>query len=282
MKKRIFIILCIVFIALIIFIPILYNACNGFRFKDYKVSDDGIKYNKQGEVLGYEFDEKSPSYDIIIPEKIGKIKITKIADDFLDYNTKTISTLEIPKTIVEIGYNAFSNATIYTVKYHGTISDWANIKLENGDSSPMQYATKIFISNGERLELLDEKLVIPKDVKVINSYTFFGWPCKTFELSEGVETIKKHAIVIKALYDYNEIDVILPKSIKKIEERAIVPYYSFSNVYNDRTDINVYYPGSKNDWNDVDYIYVSNDYTKTSIIGASVYVTTNGVYELIK
>lgn len=279
MKKKTLIIIMLI-IGIIIGITISAIVYFNNDKSAYMLTDDGIICTRKGVVLGYQLDEDSTSYDIIIPEEFNGIKIVKIADEAFEY--MNISTLEIPSSIKIIERDAFEYSKINTIKYHGTISDWCKIKLENENSSPIHLASKIYISNEEKLELLGDKVVIPGDVKKINTNTFYQWPCHIFEFAEGVETVLEHAIVTRDAFDYNEIDVILPKSIKKIEKKAIVPYYTFPEVYSYSVDINVYYAGSKDDWDNVDYIYVWLDSTKTSIIGAKIYVTTNGVYEIIK
>lgn len=83
-----------------------------------------------------------------------------------------LPSINIPKNVVYIGYNAFTNCRLLDkVYYNGTIESWCNIKFEKYSSNPMYYnATSFYINNEEVKEI-----IIPDSITNLGDYQFDGF-----------------------------------------------------------------------------------------------------------
>ena len=58
----------------------------------------------------------------------------------------SITSIELPETIAEIGSNAFSNASnLKRVDYNGDLASWCNIKMSGDTSSPTANGADLYI-----------------------------------------------------------------------------------------------------------------------------------------
>lgn len=268
-KKALYILLGI--IGIIIVGIILYNIV--FSNSSNKVSKDGIIYSKDGVVHGIKHNDDSDAYDIMIPQNVGVVNLTEIAPNA--FENCNISVIYIPTTITKIGKDAFKNTSINMAFYNGTITEWNDVILENENSTPMAFATNVYAFDGKEISKI-ENLHIPYDIKTINSYSFYGWPCSNIKVSEGITKIEKFGIVARLGYDLN---ITLPISLKEIEEVAIIPHVN-SKITDDSISygnelITIHYSGNGENWNEINM----ND---KSIINKKIYVYNSGVYELLE
>ena len=86
------------------------------------------------------------------------------------HNSNSIESVTIGKNVKRIGKLAFNNCTGLTqVNYTGDVLGWCQMNFTYINDNPNYYAKNLYI-NGEKV--ID--LVIPKSVKTINPYTFYG------------------------------------------------------------------------------------------------------------
>ena len=117
-----------------------------------------------------------------------------------------VETITIHSSVKKVAYNAFEyhpsgdNCKARDIIYKGTLAEWCGIEFESYWSNPVEseyFDDKLYIEG----KLIDDELVIPNGVEVINSNTF-----------RGLYRLKR---------------VVLPNSVKRIEDMA---FYSCGNL----------------------------------------------------
>ena len=104
---------------------------------------------------------------VIIPEKIGKLKVTALNDRCFK-DKKKIRELIIPCTITSFGKNVFLKCKkIEKVNYLGTIDQWAQINFVDEDSNPIANAKKFYLND----KLLTKAILTTTN---ISNYAFYG------------------------------------------------------------------------------------------------------------
>lgn len=210
-----------------------------FDNKDYEELQEGNFYyliNRENEavITYYKGNEK----DIVIPDTLGKHKVTMIYHDAFK-KSKHIENLTIPKNIEIIGIDAFSECPnlkrINIENGVNTIGDMAfcgNEKLKsiNIPNSIENYGTFVFGGNfsltdvkfeEDLTKIADsiflnckslENITIPHSVKTIETLALSGTNIKNLDIPQGVETIGD-----EVFSNCNNLESItIPKSVKKI------------------------------------------------------------------
>lgn len=163
---------------------------------NYKKREDGTII-----INGYKGDRT----EIEVPAKIGKSPVTAIKSEaFCPYHDrvitkngrflKTITSITLPESIVEIGKNAFDECCSLT-----------SINIPNGVAEiPMSAFSRTAI----------ESIVLPSGLKIIERYAFFECArLKSIVIPEGVTFIG-----FKAFAGCTELEtVVLPGSLEEIE-----------------------------------------------------------------
>ena len=93
------------------------------------------------------------------------------------YDCQSIKSVEINSDVASIGYDAFFGCSgITKVNYLGAVEKWAEIKFENTQSNPTNYAKDLYLNN----ELLTDVKII--SVNSIGRDAFYG--CKSIKSVE--------------------------------------------------------------------------------------------------
>ena len=149
-------------------------------------------------------------------------------------NCQKISEINIPATLTTVGSGAFDmciglkSVNIYDLKA------WCKIDFANDSSNPVSKAYALKLKGNEI-----KSLVIPKGITRVKPYTFTY--CKSLTsvtVPEGVTAIGTRAYGGCS----NVTKVTLPKSLKSIDENA----FEYCSGIKD-----VYYNGSRSDWNKI-------------------------------
>lgn len=132
-----------------------------------------------------EFNNDEGISDFVIPETINGYKVVSIPSNaFRQCDTWPITSITIPKSIMEIGYDGLSPFTNLKRVNISDLSSWCNIHFNNKYSNPLHYAGKLYL-NGKRIT----NLVIPQDITRLNSYAFCGGDFSSVTLHGGVTSI---------------------------------------------------------------------------------------------
>lgn len=153
-------------------------------------SDGLLVIDGEGDTGDFYFDatpwrENSPITSIIINEGV-----TRIGDSIFRL-TGDLETVTIPKSLKNIGSQAFRDTTIKQSFYNGTFEDLLNIEFEGSYSNPIALAKEAFIDdvNFER-----DSIVIPNTITEIKNYAFAQYEnLESIYIPECIETIGSHA-----------------------------------------------------------------------------------------
>lgn len=174
--------------------------------------------------------DKTPICDLIIPEGVTSIGKHSFS------SCHAFDTVHLPASIKRIGEGAFSFCKDIAKVYTPSLSSWCSIFFETSDSNPLFYAESLYVDN----KPLDSDLVIPENVKLINSNafpyceniksvtipgnvkvvgveSFYACPnLESIKIEEGVEFIDDGAFARCELLRH----VSLPSSIRRITTTA--------------------------------------------------------------
>lgn len=211
---------------------LLYDPTSDDLPKNDENNDVGNSENGESEYsigLEYEVDAENGTCKVIgsgtctdteikIPEYHGEYKVTGIGGKAFAQN-KSITAVEIPKTVSFIEFDAFSACTSLKAVYITDLAAWCNIDFER---FPLIYAEKLYL-NGE----LVTDLVIPEGITEIKAYTF--WGCKslrTVTVPESVTSIGEFAF--NSCRDLVSINI--PKSVTNIGSCAFINCSKLSEI----------------------------------------------------
>ncbi len=164
--------------------------------------------------------------------KIGS-SVTRIGTEAFR-NCQKISEINIPATLTTVGSGAFDMCIGLKSVNITDLKAWCKIDFANDSSNPVSKSQSLKLKGSEI-----KSLVIPSGIKSVKPYAFTY--CKgltSVTVPEGVTSIGTRAFggcsgVTK---------VTLPKSLKSIDENA----FEYCSGIKD-----VYYNGSKSDWNKI-------------------------------
>ncbi len=112
------------------------------------------------------------STELTIPSSINNIPVKSIETEAFKDCTN-LTTITIGANINNIGADAFKDTVNITrVNYLGKIENWPSIKFENEFSNPVGYSKNLFIDDKLVIDI-----VIPKSLKSIGEYVFYGFEC---------------------------------------------------------------------------------------------------------
>ena len=127
--------------------------------------------------------------EVVLPQSCNGENYV-IATDVFKNNT-SITSIEIPNTIIGVEENAFEGCTSLAAVYVNDINSWCDIDFANSLANPLSCAKKLFLMGN-----LVTDLVIPNEVKEIKSYAFYA--CNEIEnvyISNSIESIGDYAFV---------------------------------------------------------------------------------------
>ena len=149
-------------------------------------------------------------------------------------NCQKISEINIPSTLTTVGSAAFDMCIGLKSVNITDLKAWCKIDFENDLSNPVSKSQSLKLKGSEI-----KSLVIPSGITKVKPYAFTY--CKgltSVTVPEGVTSIGKRAFGGCS----NVTKVTLPKSLKSIDENA----FEYCSGIKD-----VYYNGSKSDWNKI-------------------------------
>ena len=169
------------------------------------VEIDGIYYNLVPKAKTAEVKSKPDHYSgaVVIPEKVtyGGVEYhVKRIGDFAFAYCDYLTSVTIPKSIIEIGEAAFYASRKLSSVYISDIESWCNINLiittdrstypYYGESTdPLYYGAKLYLNNEEIREL-----IIPNNVTTIRRRAFYGCSAMTsLIIPNSVTSIESYA-----------------------------------------------------------------------------------------
>lgn len=171
---------------------------------------------------------------------------------------KNLKTINLPTSLETISYHAFSGtgiSYIYLPEKVSTIGkgSFSNIKMQCiavSNTNPYFVSCDGVLYSKDKSDLycypankIDTYYAIPKGTTKIISYAFeYSRHLQSIKFSENIDVISQRAF--KSTQNLKSI--FISKKLSKIEESAFV----FSNIT--KTGLNVYYNGTKSEWNNID------------------------------
>ncbi len=149
--------------------------------------------------------------DLVIPSGIKKI------EEYVFYNCKSFKTVTVPPSVNDIRYSAFGGCTSIKKVMISDLSAWCNISFSDKTGNPAYYSENLYL-NGKLLT----KLVVPKDIKVLPSFTFTG--CKS--LTEIIMKYDIEDIGISTFEDCTELT-----NVQFSKKLTGITFSSFKNCY---------------------------------------------------
>ena len=155
-----------------------------------------------------------PTGDVVIPSTvdIDDVTYTVVAiDDYGFMNATGLTTIYIPNTVIELGYNAFYCCTALTT-----------VTFEEGAES-MTWPATCF---GSCTSLTD--INIPSALKELDTRTFYGCTALVnMTITEGVETIGQNCFASCTALE----KVSLPSTLTTVNQKAFNSCTSVTDVY---------------------------------------------------
>ena len=207
--------------------------------------------------------------DIYIPEFYYNVPVAEIAGE--GFANSDITSITIPKSVTEIGSNAFDSCDNLTnVYYMGDIADWCNITFANyyfnhsphdnqseNSANPLVNGANLYINNEKISEL-----VLPDSVTYISDFAFQGASFTSVTL-DSVRYIGRYAFSgCTAL-----TNLIIPDSLTTIHDGV---FYGCGNLTSVTIGNSVETIG--------DYAFYNCDSLTNLTIGDSVETIGDGVF----
>lgn len=182
--------MCMAVLTFICFLPTFSafaedNTYAGFTYK---------QKGKDAVITGY----KGSLKEITIPEKIGNLTVTEIAEDA--FTASSYDVINLPHTMRKIGKDAFYNCYVKNINIED-IASWCKIEFENEYANPCASVYANMCIDGVEIK----SLYIPDGVSEIKRFSFYG--------NTGIEK------------------VFIPQSVKSIGEMAFRGAYHIDDVY---------------------------------------------------
>ena len=154
---------------------------------NWSVGDDGTVYfSGRGEMPGFEtqigLSYTVPYHSVVIGEGI-----TGIADHSF-WDCATLTAVYLPKSLLQIGYNAFGNCEkLKDIYYRGTEAEWNGIRIDDIDESQFAHSVIHYHSGwGAEIQL-------PGDLAQIEDDAFAGLKYNVYYIPGSVRTISPTA-----------------------------------------------------------------------------------------
>ena len=236
--------------------------------------------------------------ETMLPETLKEVVITAPCEqipDYAFYGCKNINKITLPATLKTSGLSAFGNCSGLTQLHISSIEDWLKVSFLMENSNPIKYAENLYVNN----ELLTN-LVIPESVTKISNYAFIG--CKSITNVDIHNNVK--AIGISAFDECRNLkEIVIPDSVETIGTAAFescsnaesivigakvktIPSDAFGWCSSVKTitfrgmvqtinneafslvakyNIDVYYPGTSEDWNAITFGHNNEDLINANI-----------------
>ena len=144
-------------------------------------NDNGIKFTEQAgalSVIGYEGEESA----VVIPETYNGKTVTKISAKA--FEKSSLLEITIPKSIIEVGDDAFLDSRLTKVTYLGTIDQWVKIKFQGEGANPISVSKNLVI-DGQKVTT-----VTLTTADKVGDYAFFEYtPLVGVDIGDNVVKI---------------------------------------------------------------------------------------------
>ncbi len=202
------------------------------------VGEDCVRIDKFSATLT----EGNTLHEFIIPDKIGNLIVTEIGDEafpFIQTDTVLVESVYtyIPNTIKKIGVNAFSN-TIVNIVYGGTPTEWVALVANTAENNNWIYNSITYQAGDFHYDIQSENAII---VKYIGDTAITSLEIPRSLGGYSVSGIESHKAVFPSQMSLQTITI--PKECTLIGAHT---FYYCSDLKE------VYYGGSKTEWESVD------------------------------
>ncbi len=193
-----------------IFIYLVLSNLTLISFSQYTLRSSDVRF-KNGTIIDY---YTSKQKDIIIPEEINGIPVTKIGDNA--FKSASLNSIELPTTLISIGNSSFENNNIRyltipnNVERIGERAFYSSNILELNLSNSL--TTLEFASFADNMIY---NLVIPESVTIIEHFTFYENSISTLQFSTTLDSIGASAFMNNSLSE-----IILPNTVRAIDKNA--------------------------------------------------------------
>ena len=180
--------------------------CPNLEEVDFTHGYSNIKYTLNGLHDGLiEIETKT----LVLGCKSGYIdpSVKKIGDGV--FSGYILEHIDIPEGVTDIGYAAFYNSDIKSIRipstlkrveqhafefrivspcrteiYISDLASWLSIDFNHSEYNPLYWAKKLYLNN-----VLLEEVVIPNQITKINAHTMAGWSGKKLSIHSNVKSI---------------------------------------------------------------------------------------------
>ncbi len=171
-----------------------------------------------------------PTTDLVIPDGVKTIKKYAFQDWY------ALTSVTVPGSVTSIEEQAFFNCHSLKDVYITDLAAWCGIDFYDVHSNPIYYASNLYV-NGKPVK----DLVIPDGVKTVKKLAFAGCTATSVTLPGSAETIGD-----RAFYRCFMTSATIPDSVTNIGDHA---FYDCNNLSD------IYYTGTKAEWNSIEGLY---------------------------
>ena len=186
--------------------------------------------------------------EAIIPEGVTKL-------GYAFYNCNSIEYVSIPKSLTEIGSDAFYGCSNLMEVYISDLDAWCRISFANQYSNPVVFTKNLYLN-----DVPVTSVVVPSDVTSLK-YTFYNCSSlKNVVISEGVTALDSYAF-----YGCTSLTGIsVPASIKSMKQTAFTNCTALTRV--DITDLDAWCRITFNDLTANPLYYAKKLYLNGSLV----------------